>query len=520
MAHHGISSIDIVAPRSPLYQGPFGRIFSELTPWSMDKGAVEKYLQDNGLPAGGTIHDVFAHIASKMIERPNDSPSQIAQEETANKAADNTLSSQLPAGYTYFGQFIDHDITFDPASSLMRQNDPNGLLNHRTPRLDLDSVYGSGPEASPHLYQAQDPAKFLVGKVAGSKFLDLPRNSEGTALLGDMRNDENSVVSQLHLAFLLAHNTLVDRARKHFPNENAFELARNTLRWLYQYIVWNDFIKRISKKDVFENALVKDKEAKNRIVWKPNLKSVFHWKNNPYMPVEFAVAAYRFGHSMVRNSYQTNNHRGFGNFIPIFDNSPTAPANVDDMRGFRPIIAKNVIQWDWFLPMKSSGGPFPQRAKKIDTKMANALAALHAGPAGSPLNILALRNLQRGLSFDLPSGSDVAKKLGFEPMKNVKTHEDMLWFYILKEAETQTGGETLGDVGSTIVCAVFAGLLTGDPFSYFSMNPAWTPNKEPKLLLKEDKQDTETSSKDWELSAIIRLAALPVDGTAIANLAQ
>ena len=55
----------------------------------------------------------------------------------------------IPAGYTYFGQFVDHDITFDPASSLERENDPDALTNFRSPRFDLDSVYGSGPEDEP-----------------------------------------------------------------------------------------------------------------------------------------------------------------------------------------------------------------------------------------------------------------------------------------------------------------------------------------------------------------------------------
>lgn len=519
---HGNMGVNIVAPRSPLYQGPFGRIFSELDPWSMDSNEIESFLTSQG-SAGRTTNDLFMFIADIMREHPdlNMSPTEIVANENLRSQLEQDFSSQIPAGYTYFGQFVDHDITFDPASSLMRKNDPNGLLNHRTPRLDLDSVYGSGPDANPHMYQTADPEKFLIGNVVGNNtFFDLPRNQEGRAIIGDARNDENAIVAQIHLAFLLAHNNLVERARDLLDPNNTvqdritikvFNMVRKTLRWLYQHIVWNDFISRITTSAVFDNTILPDPNSGGRCVWQSNLESVYRWKNQPFMPVEFSVAAYRFGHSMVRNSYQTNINRGgvnqgFHNFTPIFDNSGNP--NILDLRGSRPIIADNVIQWDWFLDMNSQG-EFPQRARKIDTKLSNALSFLHGGSVGSPRNVLALRNLQRGMTFDLPSGSDVARKLGFTPM-SVTTPEDLLWFYILNEAEVEEGGENLGNVGSTIVCAVFAGLLLGDNFSFFNMAPCWTPDNDP-LLRVDDKKDS-TDSK-WELASIIRLAGLPVDGT-------
>ncbi len=492
MAHAG--TIDIIAPRSQFYQGPFGRLCPELPAWT---------------PAGIPEHkldDFFLKIANKeMIEAPGKTPTDIANDPQLIQQLENKFGSNVPAGYTYFGQFIDHDITFDPASSLMRQNDPNGLLNHRTPRLDLDNVYGSGPGASPHLYQIGDPDKFLTDTVRGTNLLDLPRNREGRALIGDPRNDENSMVSQLQLAFLLAHNELVDRARaKNHPD--AFESARTTLRWLYQYIVWNDFVVRIANDTVHKCALVLEKTCDGRQKWSLGLKDVYAWKHQPYMPVEFSVAAYRFGHSMVRNSYQTNHpHRGFGNFAPIFDN--TSGGNPDDLRGFRFMKKENYIQWDWFLEMTTSAGPFPQRARKIDTKLANALAALHEEAPGSPMNVLAFRNLKRGWTFGLPSGTDVARKYCLKPIKIAQNH-DSLWFYILKEAETLPGtnaGQMLGRIGSVIVCATFAGLLLGDPNSYYNINPCWTPDDD-ELLTKADNQDP----GDWTLATIIRLSGLPV----------
>jgi hypothetical protein len=126
---------------------------------------------------------------------------------------------------------------------------------------------------------------------------------------------------------------LVDRARSKKMSD-PFEAARRTLRWLYQFVVWNDFIKRVTIEKVRSAALKLEDTADGRKKWELVLKDVYSWKNQPFMPVEFSVAAYRFGHSMVRNEYQTNqSFRGVGNFAPLFDDAGTP----DDLRGFRPI---------------------------------------------------------------------------------------------------------------------------------------------------------------------------------------
>jgi hypothetical protein len=503
---HGSTHFDVLAPHSKFYQGPFGRLCRELPAWT---------------PAGISDEDLdafFIDIANtQMIEAPGLTPGDIAGDPQKIADLEAQFSSKIPAAYTYFGQFIDHDITFDPASSLMRRNDPNGLLNFRTPRLDLDNVYGRGPSEQPYLYDQEDKEKLLIGEVPGSKLRDLPRNSQGRAMIGDMRNDENAIVSQLQLAFLLAHNALVDRARalgKHDP----FEAARKSLRWLYQHVVWNDFLKRITLRDVHTCALQLVSVCGGRQKWECGLDDLYKWESTPFMPVEFSVAAYRFGHSMVRNSYQTNQpHRGFGNFAPIFDN--TGAADPDDLRGFGPMKEANVIQWDWFLPMTTSQGPFPQMARKIDTKLSNALANLHEGSVGDPLNILAFRNLKRGWTFGLPSGSDVARKLCLDPVELGPDEPDALWFYLLKEAEALPGanaGGSLGRLGSAIVCAVFAGLLKGDPTSWLNTDPCWTPENDPLLCPGQDNVD----DSGWTLSSIIRIAGLPVDAENVSEQTQ
>ncbi len=125
---------------------------------------------------------------------------------------------------TFLGQFLDHDMTFDPTSSLERQVEPEAIRNFRNPLLELDSMYGSGSGASPHLYDQSaggQGIKFLVIEIPGAAAVsaggfvrfDLPRNSQKTALLGDPRNDENLIVSQLHMAMLRFHNAIVDHVK-------------------------------------------------------------------------------------------------------------------------------------------------------------------------------------------------------------------------------------------------------------------------------------------------------------------
>lgn len=503
MAHGSGKRIDIVAPHSPFYQGPFGRLCPDLPAWAPS------------VPPGGEDAFYLNIAQTHMIERPGMDPADLADPATVaeldaefSTGSPDDPSTGIPAGYTYFGQFVDHDITFDPASSLQRQNDPNALLNFRTPRLDLDNVYGRGPADQPYMFDGHT-GKMLVAHVPGTGLRDLPRNAQGRALIGDMRNDENSMVSQLQLAFLLAHNTLVDRATA-AGHADPFTSAQNSLRWLYQWIVWHDFLRRVCNNQVHDCALQLEETCDKRKHWTLGLKDVYKWKHQPFMPVEFSVAAYRFGHSMVRNAYQTNAiHRGFQVFAPIFDN--TGAADPDDLRGFRPMKAENAIQWDWFLNMTTSGGPFPQRARKIDPKLCNALAHLHEDAAGSPMNVLAFRNLKRGVAFGLPSGTDLARKWCLDPIALSEDEPDSLWYYILKEAGTLPGvnrGEMLGRMGSTIVAATFAGLLKGDPNSFVNVAPCWTPSDDPLL---EDGTDNIDSPGAWELATIIRLSGLPVD---------
>jgi hypothetical protein len=510
MAHGSGLKFDVDASRSESYRGAYGRICPTLKKWVPE-----------GVPEMG-FDKYFLDIADRrMIEAPDVLSGTIASDDQLRDNLEKKFGSAIPAGYTYFGQFIDHDITFDPMSSLMRRNDPSRIHNFRTPRLDLDSLYGRGPEDQPYLYEKgrKQEGEMLVGEVDGSKFRDLPRNSQGRALIGDPRNDENAIVSQLHLAFLLAHNSLVQRA-KDMADPDPFETARRTLRWLYQYIVWNDFLKRVTIKEVHQRALQRVDAGGGKMMWTLGFDQLYDWDRQPFMPVEFSAAAYRFGHSMVRNEYQTNELRGIGKFVPLFDR-----ADADDLRGRQPLSKNNVIQWSWFLKMglPRARQKFPQMARKIDTKLSNALACMPAEV--KPRNVLAYLNLKRGWAFELPAGTAVAQsfeKYGIKRAPLEPGEPDALWYYILREAELVSdsdAGNKLGPLGSAIVCATFASLLKSDPDSYVNSDPTWKPNDAPLLCPGLDNADGEVASgqdpdrdRSWTLASIIRISGLPIDG--------
>src|SRR2546430_2969 len=206
----GLSAVS----RSPLFEGRFGRMFRTLPPLLSD---------DKDLEA----------LAHEMVE-----PEPTGEEDTAG---DNPA---IPAGFTYFGQFVDHDLTFDPTSQLQRDNDPDALVDFRTPRFDLDSVYGRGPDDQPFLYE-NDGVHLLIGKnKAGEE--DLPRNGKGRALLGDARNDENLIVSGLALGLLKYHNRVVDTPPlATLPAEKRFDEGRRIVRWHYQWAGRHAFPSRI-----------------------------------------------------------------------------------------------------------------------------------------------------------------------------------------------------------------------------------------------------------------------------------
>src|SRR4051794_13023908 len=211
----------------------------------------------------------------------------------------------IPAGYTYLAQFVDHDLTFDPTPPGRRVDDPANL---RTPRLDLDSLYGAGPLDQPYLY---DGARLILGGTCALP--DLPRLRK-RAIIGDPRNDEHLLIAQLHLLFMRFHNAVVERV------EPRFEEAQRLVRWHYQWIVLHDFLDRVLGRAP-ATAIPAERP----------------FSRAPYPPLEFSGAPSPSAPAMARGSYElTPAGRGAGQSFRILPAGVAAPAGTH-LGGFRPL---------------------------------------------------------------------------------------------------------------------------------------------------------------------------------------
>lgn len=470
-------------PRSQFHEGRFGRLFRNLQPFTPDDADL-------------------IDLAETIIEQPVNV--------TDTEAASN-IQQNLSAGFTYLGQFIDHELTFDPVSQLDRINDPDALRDFRTPRFDLDSVYGSGPDDQVFLYNEQDRKHLLFDETNS----DLQRNARGTAIIGDPRNDEHAILANMQLAFIKYHNSVVDE----LGGAGTFDTANRTVRFHYQWLVVNDFLTRVVGKDLVDEILVpvRNPQTGAIIQWNGNLR-FFQPRKRPFMPVEFSVAAYRFAHSMVRFGYSLNRlsdpeDTPGASVLPIFD---IGSSPVRDLRGGRPFDAERRVAWFRFFDFPEVTDPDQQQkrqaARAIDTQLSHGLGGLTPSVGAAPTGPISLaeRNLRRGKALGLPTGQDVARAMGvpesliisssnpdfpfsigtgYDNDSSVPTIDDAvrtrltkifadttpLWYYILKEAELIQNGQLLGPVGGRIVAEVFIGLLLGDSQSYLVAQPGFQP---------------------------------------------
>lgn len=436
-------------PVSQLFEGRFGRMF-RLCPF---------------VPTAERI----AEIAAVMTEGDDGTSSTL----------DNPA---IPSGYTYLGQFIDHDLTFDPVSSLDRSNDPDALTNFRSPRFDLDSVYGRGPTDDAFMYDKRPGRedKLLIGEHDNEE--DLPRNSQDTALIGDPRNDENTFVSQLQLTMLKFHNAVVDRVRADASmrrgSETVFEAAQRLVRWHYQWVVVHDFLRRTVGQPMLDSVL--DETGPVPVV---SLRHYHPRSATPFMPVEFSVAAYRFGHSQIRGGYALNSLVRAATFLPGSTSDPALALR--QFGGFRILPPEWTIEWKRFFEVDGAGDGALQPSRLIDAKLANPLANLPVEIGGNRPSLID-RNLTRGARLALPSGQDVAAAMGEAALSDTDLGlpgggPAPLWFYILREAAVQAGGQHLGAVGGRIVAEVFLGILAKDPSSYLRNDPTWRPTLPSKV---------------------------------------
>ncbi|OLC64983.1 MAG: hypothetical protein AUG06_04370 [Actinobacteria bacterium 13_1_20CM_2_65_11] len=382
----------------------------------------------------------------------------------AGGACDSARASReqartVAAGWPVFGQFIAHDITAD-RSPVTHHDDEALIQNIRSARLDLECLYGDAPVGNPFLVSRKDPAKLLLGFNDKGLPDDLPRNHEGTALVGDPRQDVHLLVSQMQVAMIKAHNRLVDRLRQDAVHEaDLFTESRRALTWHYQWLAVYDFLPVA----IGEHRMRKLLEEGPRF---------FRPSGAVAIPFEFADAAYRYGHCQMRQTYQVQ--RG-GDELKLFP----------DLIGFRPVPANRVI--DWSLLFDMLGEPPALRSRPIDACLPDALLNLPVAITGElddhDYESLAVRDLQRGVATGLPSGESIARLVGEEPLRPDEvglsgfawSGETPLWYYLLKEAEVREDGERLGPVGSLIVGEVLLGIVDGDPESFRSVDPTWQP---------------------------------------------
>jgi Animal haem peroxidase len=370
-----------------------------------------------------------------------------------------TDAIETAAGWPLFGQFIAHDITAD-RSPLTGHAEELDVVNFRSPRADLECLYGGGQAGTPFLYRRDDPAQLLLGRNDRGEEADVPRNAEGVALIGDPRNDVHLLVSQLHVAMIKVHNRLVERARERgVAGAEVFEVARRETIWHYQWVIVNDYLPGLVGAELVESIL----DVGPRF-YRPN--------GVPRIPLEFADAAFRYGHSQVRDSFELNARS-------------TALRLFPDLVGFRPVPGELAVDWSMLFDVE--GARPAQRAKLIDGRLARALIELPAAITGDvevdAHHSLAGRDLARGSAYGLPSGEAVAEAMGEAPLTDDPLSlraagwpgETPLWLYFLAESASRGRGEQLGPGGGRIVAEVLIGILDTDPGSYRANEPSWSP---------------------------------------------
>ncbi|OBB14892.1 heme peroxidase [Mycolicibacterium setense] len=447
----------------------------------------------------------FSRIGPEGTKATTELVTAMAEAITATDPGDD---GGIPAGYTYLGQFVDHDLTRDKTQGALGSDvTVDEMIQGRSPALDLDSLYDRGPAEAPQFYT--DGMHLKMGRTAAGSGLsafdghDLPRDpQQPSALIPDPRNDENLVVAQTHLAFIRFHNRVVDTISPG-PAPAMFEAARELVVKHYQWMLRHDYLPRI-----VDPGIVEDVFANGRTLFETSPVP----GDAPTMPIEFSVAAFRLGHSMVRNTYNWNRifDNGGGTLELLFGFSGTSGG----LSGDNPLPSTWIADFRRLYDFAEAGRAdlvVPDtkfnRARKIDTRLTDPLATLPPGSFGSgspvpaPQANLAFRNLIRGNMVRLASGQQMVELAdgvtalseaeilkgagngagvdftGLVPaLRSELAANTPLWLYILREAELN-GGRLTG-VGGRIVAEVFHRAMEGSTYSIVR-EPQWRPTLGP-----------------------------------------
>jgi hypothetical protein len=419
-------------------------------------------------------------------------------------------ASQVAAGFTYLGQFTDHDLTFDKTNVMLGEHvSPAQLLQARSPSLDLDSLYGAGPtDPGSAQFYAADGIHLKMGKtlaaegITAKEGFDLPRGAGTTAatkrkaIIPDPRNDENLAVAQTHLAFIRFHNRVVDTLPASVPAASRFAQAREIVTKHYQWMLRTDYLPRICAPGVVNNVFNSGRKA---------FEVGANPTDVPTMPIEFSVAAFRLGHAMIRRAYNWNRifDDGFGTLDLLF----TFSAGSGNLGGGQRLPSTWIADFRRLYDFKEAGraglavpeGKF-NRAMRIDTTLVNPLKNLPGFPADE--DNLAFRNLTRAKMVRLATGQQMAtflKSKGViltrltkaqiregnngatldeltQPQRAALLRDTPLWLYILREAEFNQG--KLKGVGARIVAETFHRAMEGSWVSIVR-DPTWRPSLGP-----------------------------------------
>jgi len=398
---------------------------------------------------------------------------------------EGTLTPRV--GFTYFGQFVGHDLSHDTTPLARSHPVAERVPNYRSAYLSLEQIYGGGPMRSPQLFEGESGAEvFRIGKTPKGRPRDLPIEA-GEVLSADERNLDNLILRQLHVVFLKFHNEAVKQLSATPPtikgadsigSGTIFERAQRLVRWHYQWIVRHDFLPRVLHNSFWFN------------------RDRGYPLDSDSIPTEFSLAAHRFGHSMVRPAYGLNCRRKRVEISELMSLGHERAPVGDDF----------LIEWGRFFDGLPRSGPVAS-SSYLDTALAPAMHRLPESilrlcvrdeVSDSPAS-LPIRTLLRGARACLPSGQEVAALLSKKGilaaryeltpdqlvqdvcnqsgtvLGDTELHENTpLFYYILKEAEIVGQGRTLGPVGSYIVGQVIRTALYSDPDGYLSaIGPNW-----------------------------------------------